>query len=101
MSLTPDLSDVASIPDDVVVRRMVALFDYDPWESSPNMDSEVSTIMAHELRYVFTTIYELSLSLVSNTTKWFVVMSQNIIAFPLFSSQRLNSDFVQETSYTC
>lgn len=47
VSLTPDLSlsDVASIPsiDDVVVRRMVALFDYDPWENSPNMDSEVST----------------------------------------------------------
>ncbi|XP_049431687.1 RIMS-binding protein 2-like [Epinephelus fuscoguttatus] len=41
MSLTPDPSDIASIPDDVVVRRMVALFDYDPWESSPNMDSEV------------------------------------------------------------
>ncbi|XP_070825966.1 RIMS-binding protein 2 [Chaetodon trifascialis] len=41
MSVTPDLSDTASIPDDVVVRRMVALFDYDPWESSPNMDSEV------------------------------------------------------------
>ncbi|KAK2847473.1 hypothetical protein Q5P01_010472 [Channa striata] len=35
-----DLSDTASVPDDVVVRRMVALFDYDPWESSPNMDSE-------------------------------------------------------------
>ncbi|XP_051253706.1 RIMS-binding protein 2-like [Dicentrarchus labrax] len=41
MSFTPDLSDIGSIPDDVVVRRMVALFDYDPWESSPNMDSEV------------------------------------------------------------
>ncbi|KAM7399112.1 hypothetical protein PAMP_018404 [Pampus punctatissimus] len=40
MSLTP-LSDVASIPDNVVVRRMVALFDYDPWENSPNVDSEV------------------------------------------------------------
>ncbi|KAF0030070.1 hypothetical protein F2P81_016801 [Scophthalmus maximus] len=40
MSTTPDVSDVASIPDDVVVRRMVALFDYDPWESSPNVDSE-------------------------------------------------------------
>lgn len=48
MSLTPDLSDVASIPDDVVVRRMVALFDYDPWENSPNMDSEVSTKIIHE-----------------------------------------------------
>ncbi|XP_042342449.1 RIMS-binding protein 2-like [Plectropomus leopardus] len=35
-----ELSNVASIPDDLVVRRMVALFDYDPWESSPNMDSE-------------------------------------------------------------
>lgn len=42
MSLTPELSDVASTPEDVVVQRMVALFDYDPWESSPNMDSEVS-----------------------------------------------------------
>ncbi|KAM8905250.1 RIMS-binding protein 2 isoform 2-T4 [Spinachia spinachia] len=41
MSLTPDLSEVASISDDVVVQRMVALFDYDPWESSPNIDSEV------------------------------------------------------------
>lgn len=42
MSLTPDLSDTVSVPDDVSVRRMIALFDYDPWESSPNMDSEVS-----------------------------------------------------------
>lgn len=42
MSLTPDLSDAGSIPDVVVVRRMVALFDYDPWESSPNVDSDVS-----------------------------------------------------------
>ncbi|KAM3616654.1 uncharacterized protein V6R79_021265 [Siganus canaliculatus] len=41
MTLTPELSDTASVPEDVVVRRMVALFDYDPWESSPNMDSEV------------------------------------------------------------
>ncbi|XP_034024232.1 RIMS-binding protein 2 isoform X2 [Thalassophryne amazonica] len=40
MSWTPDLSDVDSIDDDVVIRRMVALFDYDPWENSPNMDSE-------------------------------------------------------------
>lgn len=49
MSLTPELSDVASIPEDVVVQRMVALFDYDPWESSPNMDSEVSHITTHIL----------------------------------------------------
>uniref|UniRef100_A0A3B3D0T2 Si:ch211-105f12.2 n=1 Tax=Oryzias melastigma TaxID=30732 RepID=A0A3B3D0T2_ORYME len=34
------LSDTVSVPDDVSVRRMIALFDYDPWESSPNMDSE-------------------------------------------------------------
>ncbi|XP_062275856.1 RIMS-binding protein 2-like [Scomber scombrus] len=40
MSVTPDPSDIGSIPDDAIVRRMVALFDYDPWESSPNMDSE-------------------------------------------------------------
>ncbi|XP_053176181.1 RIMS-binding protein 2-like [Scomber japonicus] len=40
MSVTPDPSDIGSIPDDAIVRRMVALFDYDPWENSPNMDSE-------------------------------------------------------------
>ncbi|XP_053729221.1 RIMS-binding protein 2-like [Synchiropus splendidus] len=40
MSLTPEVSDVTSVPEDTVVRRMVALFDYDPWESSPNVDSE-------------------------------------------------------------
>ncbi|TKS80733.1 RIMS-binding protein 2 [Collichthys lucidus] len=38
---TTDLSEASSIPDDLIVQRMVALFDYDPWESSPNMDSEV------------------------------------------------------------
>lgn len=42
MSLTPELSDAGSIQDEEVVRRMVALFDYDPWESSPNVDSDVS-----------------------------------------------------------
>lgn len=42
MSLTPALSDVVSIPEGIVVRRMIALFDYDPWESSPNIDTEVS-----------------------------------------------------------
>ncbi|CAJ1065162.1 RIMS-binding protein 2 [Xyrichtys novacula] len=40
MSITPASSDIVSIPEDVIVRRMVALFDYDPWESSPNLDSE-------------------------------------------------------------
>lgn len=42
MSLTPELSDAGSIQDEAVVQRMVALFDYDPWESSPNVDSDVS-----------------------------------------------------------
>lgn len=51
MSLTPDLSDATSAPDNVVVRRMVALFDYDPWENSPNMDSEVSTLKLHEITF--------------------------------------------------
>ena len=42
-SFTPeDLSETSSVPDDVVVQRMVAIFEYNPWESSPNMDSEVS-----------------------------------------------------------
>ncbi|XP_069017431.1 RIMS-binding protein 2 [Embiotoca jacksoni] len=41
MSLTSIQSDVACLPDDVVVQRMVALFDYNPWENSPNMDSDV------------------------------------------------------------
>ncbi|MEQ2256001.1 hypothetical protein ILYODFUR_019701 [Ilyodon furcidens] len=40
MSLTPDLSNTGSVHEDVIVQRMVALFDYDPWENSPNMDSE-------------------------------------------------------------
>lgn len=37
-----DTSDASSVPEDAIVRRMVALFDYDPWESSPNADSDVS-----------------------------------------------------------
>ncbi|XP_061916391.1 RIMS-binding protein 2-like [Entelurus aequoreus] len=40
MSLTPDVSEVSSVPEGTEVRRMVAIFDYDPWESSPNVDSE-------------------------------------------------------------
>lgn len=39
------MSDVVSIPDEIVVQRMVALFDYDPWESSPNVNSEVSNTL--------------------------------------------------------
>ncbi|XP_053279267.1 RIMS-binding protein 2-like [Pleuronectes platessa] len=33
-------SESTLISDELVVQRMVALFDYDPWESSPNVDSE-------------------------------------------------------------
>lgn len=35
-------SETSSGPDGVKVHRMVAIFDYDPWESSPNMDIEVN-----------------------------------------------------------
>ncbi|XP_035648064.1 RIMS-binding protein 2-like isoform X2 [Oncorhynchus masou masou] len=35
-----DPSEESSVLDDLVVRRMVAIFEYDPWESSPNMDSD-------------------------------------------------------------
>ncbi|XP_046892090.1 RIMS-binding protein 2-like isoform X2 [Hypomesus transpacificus] len=40
ISFPSDVHTVPSIPDNVTVHRMVALFEYDPWESSPNMDSE-------------------------------------------------------------
>ncbi|KAM9811302.1 RIMS-binding protein 2-like [Syngnathus typhle] len=40
MCLSPDLTDASAVAEDSLVRRMVALFDYDPWESSPNADSE-------------------------------------------------------------
>ncbi|KAK0144772.1 RIMS-binding protein 2 [Merluccius polli] len=55
VSFTPeDLSDTASIPDDVVVRRMVTIFEYDPWESSPNLDSEAELgFRAGDIIYVF------------------------------------------------
>ncbi|KTF86925.1 hypothetical protein cypCar_00017522 [Cyprinus carpio] len=33
-------SETSSVPDGVKVHRMVPIFDYDPWESSPNMDIE-------------------------------------------------------------
>ncbi|XP_029963502.1 RIMS-binding protein 2 [Salarias fasciatus] len=53
MTLTPEVSEVATLSQDVVVRRMVAMFDYDPWESSPNMDSEVELgFRAGEIIYV-------------------------------------------------
>ncbi|XP_029923321.1 RIMS-binding protein 2 isoform X2 [Myripristis murdjan] len=53
-SAQPDPSDTSSIPDDVVVRRMVTLFEYDPWESSPNVDSEAELgFRAGDIIYVF------------------------------------------------
>ncbi|XP_071061228.1 RIMS-binding protein 2 isoform X1 [Pseudochaenichthys georgianus] len=73
MCFNPDMSEVATISDDVVVRRMLALFDYDPWESSPNIDSEVSVTMTHELRCVSAN----SGHLLFQVTAWFVVMFQN------------------------
>ncbi|XP_031429357.1 RIMS-binding protein 2-like isoform X2 [Clupea harengus] len=36
-------SEASCVPDDVVVQRMVAIFDYDPLESSPNTDIEMYT----------------------------------------------------------
>lgn len=60
MSLMPDLSSSASTPDNVIVRRMVALFDYDPWENSPNMDSEVSTIKQTKNKMNHTSFLSLS-----------------------------------------
>lgn len=73
MCFNPDMSEIATISDDVVVRRMLALFDYDPWESSPNIDSEVSVTMTHELRCVSAN----SGHLLFQVTAWFVVMFQN------------------------
>ncbi|XP_026081831.1 RIMS-binding protein 2 isoform X1 [Carassius auratus] len=39
---TPSIapSETTSVPDGVKVHRMLAIFDYDPWESSPNIDIE-------------------------------------------------------------
>ncbi|XP_030633913.1 RIMS-binding protein 2 [Chanos chanos] len=48
------LSESSSVPDDVAVRRMIAIFDYDPWESSPNMDIEDELpFRAGDIIYVF------------------------------------------------
>ncbi|CAL8347485.1 unnamed protein product [Arctogadus glacialis] len=54
-SFTPeDLSETSSVPDDVVVQRMVAIFEYNPWESSPNMDSEAELgFRSGDIIYVF------------------------------------------------
>ncbi|KAG7262902.1 hypothetical protein CRUP_010548 [Coryphaenoides rupestris] len=42
------------IPDDVVVRRMLAIFEYDPWESSPNLDSDAELgFRSGDIIYVF------------------------------------------------
>lgn len=57
--MTPALSDIIT-PEDVIVRRMVALFDYDPWESSPNYDSEVSSAERLKLILLFLTFKPLN-----------------------------------------
>ncbi|XP_010894977.1 RIMS-binding protein 2 [Esox lucius] len=49
-----DPSEESSVLDDLVVRRMVAIFEYDPWESSPNMDSDAElAFRAGDIIYVF------------------------------------------------
>ncbi|KAL2096736.1 hypothetical protein ACEWY4_008884 [Coilia grayii] len=51
-SMTSEAS--SSVPDDIKVRRMVAIFDYDPWESSPNLDMEDELpFKAGDIIYVF------------------------------------------------
>lgn len=76
MSLTPDnTSDAGSIPDVAIVRRMVALFDYDPWESSPNVDSDVSQNHDSGLIFYFTPIYcVFSLFVSFNRLSWVSVL---------------------------
>lgn len=44
-------SDTSSVADGGKVHRMVAIFDYDPWESSPNLDIEV--INKYYTKYIF------------------------------------------------
>ncbi|XP_055052071.2 RIMS-binding protein 2 [Misgurnus anguillicaudatus] len=47
-------SESSCVPDDVKVHRMVAIYDYDPWESSPNMDIEDELpFRAGDIIYVF------------------------------------------------
>ena len=43
--LTPN--GITSVPQDGAVRRMLALYDYDPQELSPNVDAEVSFLSAY------------------------------------------------------
>lgn len=82
MSLTPDnASDAGSIPDVAIVRRMVALFDYDPWESSPNVDSDVSQNHDSALIFYFNPI--------------------NCVLSLFVSFNRLSWASVQETLYMC
>ncbi|XP_067307164.1 RIMS-binding protein 2-like isoform X3 [Pseudorasbora parva] len=53
---TPSIapSDTSSGPDDQKVHRMLAIFDYDPWESSPNTDIEDELpFRAGDIIYVF------------------------------------------------
>ncbi|XP_048016893.1 RIMS-binding protein 2-like isoform X1 [Megalobrama amblycephala] len=53
---TPSIapSETSSVPDGAKVHRMVAIFDYDPWESSPNVDIEDELpFRAGDIIYVF------------------------------------------------
>lgn len=84
VSLTPELSDAGSIQDEAVVRRMVALFDYDPWESSPNVDSDVSQ------RHFQSSCFHFNL-----LRPFFSDLYSSIL------TNRLSWASVQETSYMC
>lgn len=84
MSLTPELSDAGSMQDEAVVRRMVALFDYDPWESSPNVDSDVSQ------RHFQSSFYHFKL-----LRPFFCDLFSSIL------TNRLSWASAQETSYMC
>ncbi|XP_056612948.1 RIMS-binding protein 2-like [Triplophysa dalaica] len=49
-----ETSESSCVTDSLKVHRMVAIFDYDPWESSPNMDFEAELpFRAGDIIYVF------------------------------------------------
>ncbi|XP_057207198.1 RIMS-binding protein 2-like isoform X2 [Triplophysa rosa] len=51
---TNSIATSESFEDSLKVHRMVAIFDYDPWESSPNMDFEAELpFRAGDIIYVF------------------------------------------------
>ncbi|KAA0701841.1 RIMS-binding protein 2 [Triplophysa tibetana] len=52
--LNLETSESSCVTDSMKVHRMVAIFDYDPWESSPNVDFEAELpFRAGDIIYVF------------------------------------------------